>query len=57
VLTLDGRALLNRGFGMLYLTDRVDFEVDATLETWPRDELPITGGRLVFAGKGQHRWK
>jgi hypothetical protein len=50
-VTLDGHALLDRGFGMLYLTERVDFEVAATLETWPRDELPISGGRLVLAGK------
>lgn len=43
VVTVDGDALVDQGFELLYLTDKMDYGVA------PRDELPVNGGHL-FAG-------
>ncbi|MCW6006536.1 SUKH-3 domain-containing protein [Micromonospora sp. CPCC 205371] len=43
VVTADGDVLVDQGFELLYLTDKMDYGVA------PRDELPVTGGHL-FAG-------
>jgi hypothetical protein len=43
VVTIDGDALVDQGFDLLYLTDKMDYGVA------PRDELPVIGGHL-FAG-------
>ncbi|GFJ91840.1 hypothetical protein [Phytohabitans rumicis] len=56
VLTVDGEALLHQRFGLLYLAGKLDYGVEPRLTVAPRDELPITGGRLFFGGSGQHRW-
>jgi hypothetical protein len=56
VQTLDGDELLAQGYGLLYLTARLDFGLAPDLVSEPRDELPITGGRLLFGGSGQGRW-
>ena len=55
VLTLDAGALVDQGFGLLYLNAPLAENV-APLLGGDRDELPIQGGRLVFAGTGQGRW-
>ncbi|WP_149258216.1 YwqJ-related putative deaminase [Actinomadura sp. K4S16] len=49
--TLDGDALLRGGYGMLYLTDLIDYDVARTLEIWPREEVPIEGGRLILGDR------
>jgi hypothetical protein len=55
VLTLDSGALVDQGFGLLYLNAPLAENV-APLLGGDRDELPIQGGRLVFAGTGLGRW-
>jgi hypothetical protein len=49
VVALDGGALLAQDFGPLYLTGRVDYQVEQALNARPREELPIAGGRLLLA--------
>jgi hypothetical protein len=52
VRTADSAALAAEGLSLLYLSEA--FASGVSLEA--RDELPVGGGRLVFAGTGAQRW-
>ncbi len=52
VLTLDSDRLVRERFGLLYLSENVAHGI----RPQGRDELPVPGGRLIFAGTGENRW-
>jgi len=56
VVTLDELALVKGPFGLVYLPEALAAGLDPVLRLDPRDELPVRGGRLIFAGTGARRW-
>jgi hypothetical protein len=56
VLTGDSAGLLADGFPLLYLSAPFAVGIEPVLARQPRDELPVTGGRLIFRGTGEDRW-
>jgi hypothetical protein len=53
VLTADSAALVAEGLSLLYLSEAFAAGVERPAG---RDEMPVGGGRLVFAGTGADRW-
>jgi hypothetical protein len=47
--------LSQAGFGLVYLREPGE-QLDPVVTFHPRDELPVTEGRLIFAGRGADRW-
>jgi hypothetical protein len=47
--------LSQAGFGLVYLREPGG-DLDPIATFHPRDELPVTEGRLFFAGRGANRW-
>ena len=56
VVTLDELALVKGPFGLVYLPEALAGGIEPVLRLDPRDELPVRGGRLIFAGTGARRW-
>lgn len=57
VVTIDGSPLIDQGFAMLYLNGDTDYGIEPALAARPRDEIPVPGGRIFYAGTRETRWR
>ena len=56
VLGMNANILVNRHFGLLYLSADLVSAMDAGARLSGRDTLPVLDGLLVFSGQGGARW-
>jgi hypothetical protein len=56
VLAKEANGLADEHFGLLYLNEEVSKYWTPHPSRDDRDSLPISSGKLVFAGRGSSRW-